>query len=175
MKLEDISNYIETMKTAIYGRDMREAIYQSFTQLNTLPDDISSVRSKVYSQPKDICTFMLSTIFGGLKSETNIPILNNAKGTSLSINDFDPTKGDKLVLWENTVEPIVEGTDYTVTKDEENNAYIVKAYSKDVMINVHIQIWNIPTNTGCGVTAPAYPNISTLTTNSISGLIEESD
>ena len=173
--MEDISNYIETMKTAIYGRDMREAIYQSFTQLNTLPDDISSVRSKVYSQPKDICTFMLSTIFGGLKSETNILVLNNVKGTSLSINDFDPAKGDKLVLWENAVEPIVEGTDYTVTKDEENNAYIVKAYGKDVMFNVHIQIWNIPTNTGGGAIGTAYTNISSLTTDSISGTAEKEE
>lgn len=174
MRLEDISTYIETMRTAIYGRDMREAIYQSFTQLNMLPNDISSIRSKVYSQPKDICTFMLSAIFGGLKSETNVPILNNVRGISLSTNAFDPTKGDRLILWENTVEPIVEGTDYTVVKDTENDAYIVKSYSKDVMFNVHIQIWNISTG-GSPTIAPAYTNISSLTTNSVSGEIEQGE
>ena len=169
MNLEDISSYIESMRTAIYGRDMREAICQSFTQLNTLPAEINSIKSRVSPLPKIICTFMLSVIFGGLKSERTVPSINNASGLRLNSAEYDPTKGDKIILWKTDSEPLIEGVDYSIEESaSEDFDYKISLIEEQVLWNVGLQIWNIPTGSG-GISGSAYTALSSLTTESISG------
>ena len=172
--MEDISSYIETMRTAIYGRDMREAICQSFIQLNSLPDEmdtkitneVTTATDSFSSLPKEICTFMLSSIFGGLKATQSIPMLSPTRGTA--INDYSPKNGDKLLVWKSNSLPCIENEDYTLT--EEEGVYKIKAIGNHISIAT-VQIWNMQRN----LIAPAYTNISSLTTDSISGDVTQGE
>lgn len=153
--MEDISSYIETMRTAVYGRDMRDAICQSFTQLNTLSSGVSS---------KVICTFMLSTIFGGLKEQSAV-FIKKITAYNLSLDRYDPENGDKLILWNNDT-PMIGNVDYTIEKADD--AYAIKTVNDDI-VSATIQIWNIPTGATAQTYGSAYTNISSLITDSISG------
>lgn len=157
--MDDITPYIETMRTAVYGRDMREAICQSFTQLNTLPADISGSSSL----PKKICTFMLSALLGVLKINS-AAFINNTSGYRLSTKAYDPDKGDRIILWRNDSEPMKEGEDYSITKDSQDGGYTLKLLEEEGLW-ANLQIWNIPTGSGTAAPVSSHLVSSALPTN----------
>lgn len=131
--------------------------------------ELNRMEKSILEVPKETATFLLNSVTGGLKATQYIPILSTTLGTV--INNYNPQNGDKLLVWKSNAIPCVEDTDYSIT--EEEGVYKIKAIGQNMVAN--LQIWNIPTNTGGGAIGTAYPNISSLTTDSISGTIEESD
>lgn len=131
--------------------------------------ELNRMEKAILEVPKETATFLLSSVLGGLKAVQSVPMMSTVLGTV--INNYNPQNGDKLLVWKSNAIPCVEDTDYSIT--EEEGVYKIKSIGQNMVAN--LQIWNIPTNTGGGAIGTAYPNISSLTTDSISGTIEESD
>ena len=129
--------------------------------------ELNRMEKSILEVPKETATFLLNSVTGGLKATQYIPILSTTLGTV--INNYNPQNGDKLLVWKSNAIPCVEDTDYSIT--EEEGVYKIKAIGQNMVAN--LQIWNIPTNTGSGIVGAAYPSISSMSTDSVSGLVEE--
>lgn len=133
---------------------------------------LNSLENRSIMAAKLTATFMLSAVFGGFKKE--IYSLNDAttRGITISKSDYQPENGDKLAVWKLGAVPCTENVDYTLI--ESTDSYLLKAATGITdMINVYVQIWNIPVSTGSGIVGAAYPSISSMSTDSVSGLVEE--
>lgn len=111
---------------------------------------------------KETSTFLINSLFGGLKSTIYLDL---SISTGKTVEGYDPQNGDKLVVWQLNRVPCIEGTDYTIT--QENGVY--KIQGTTWIGNVCIELWNIPTSSGGGVSGSAYTALPSLTTESISG------
>ena len=132
--------------------------------------ELNRMENAILQVPKETATFLFNSIFNGLKSNKYYLQISSL-GTSLQ-QEYAPASGDKLVVWKNRAIPCKEGTDYTI--EENNGGYTVKAVG--VLQDVYIQVWNIPTDSASGGTiGTAYTNISSLTTDSISGDVTQGE
>lgn len=113
---------------------------------------------------KESSTFLINSLFGGLKSTQNISFLTPTQ--QVTINNYSPQSGDKLLVWVSGGVPCVIDEDYEV--EEANGDYKIKAKGQS-WADVCLQIWNIPTSSGGGVSGSAYVALSSLATDSISG------
>lgn len=132
-------------------------------------EELNRIEKAILEVPKETATFLLNSVTNGLKAVQPVPVMSTTLGTV--INNYNPNNGDKLLVWKSNAIPCVKDMDYSVT--EEEGVYKIKAIGQAISAN--IQIWNIPTTTGVGAIAPAYTNISSLTTNSVSGEIEQGE
>lgn len=131
--------------------------------------ELNRMEKAILEVPKETATFLLNAATGGLKSTQSIPIMSTTVGTA--INNYNPQNGDRLIVWKSNSIPCVEDTDYTVS--EEDGVYKVKAIGQAIAAN--LQIWNIPTGSSTQTSGAAYPNISSLTTDSISGTVTQGE
>lgn len=130
--------------------------------------ELNRMEKAILEVPKETATFLLNAATGGLKSEVSAT-LSTTRWTEIS--GYNPTNGDKLVVWRSNSVPCAEGDDYELS--EENGTYSIK--SKGWSTTAHIQIWNIPTGSSTQTSGAAYPNISNLTTDSISGTVTQGE
>ncbi|MEE0857705.1 MAG: hypothetical protein U0L58_10485 [Ruminococcus sp.] len=131
--------------------------------------ELNRMEKAILEVPKETATFLLNAATGGLKSTQSIPIMSTTVGTA--INNYNPQNGDRLIVWKSNSIPCVENTDYTVS--EEDGVYKVKAIGQAIAAN--LQIWNIPMGSSTQTSGAAYPNISSLTTDSISGTVTQGE
>lgn len=131
-------------------------------------EELNRIEKAILEVPKETATFLLNSVTNGLKAVQPVPVMSTTLGTV--INNYNPNNGDKLLVWKSNAIPCVKDTDYSVT--EEEGVYKIKAIGQAISAN--IQIWNISTG-GSPTIAPAYTNISSLTTNSVSGEIEQGE
>lgn len=118
---------------------------------------LNRIESHTIRIPKETATFLLDSIFGGLKEEKYFAFINSSTGVTISANDYKPSNGDKLAVFKDYAVPCIENTDYTLT--ETANGYTLKAIDT-IIQNVCVQIWNIP----IGGNTPYY-GISTAQTS----------
>ena len=132
---------------------------------------LNRIESHTIRIPKETATFLLDSIFGGLKEEKYFAFINSSTGVTISANDYKPSNGDKLAVFKDYAVPCIENTDYTLT--ETANGYTLKPIDT-IIQNVCVQIWNIP----IGGNTPPY-GIATAqaygTSNSIYGIAEEAE
>lgn len=132
---------------------------------------LNRIESHTIRIPKETATFLLDSIFGGLKEEKYFAFINSSTGVTISANDYKPSNGDKLAVFKDYAVPCIEDTDYTIT--ETANGYTLKS-AEPIIQNVYVQIWNIP----IGGNTPPY-GIATAqaygTSNSIYGIAEEAE
>lgn len=132
---------------------------------------LNRIESHTVKIPKETSTFLLDSIFGGLKEEKFFAFVNSTTGVTISANDYKPSNGDKLAVFKDDAVPCIKDTDYTITQTA--NGCTLKAV--DALIqNVRVQIWNIPT----GGNTPPY-GIATAQTNgtnsAVYGIAEEAE
>lgn len=124
---------------------------------------LNRIESHTVKIPKETSTFLLDSIFGGLKEEKFFAFVNSTTGVTISANDYKPSNGDKLAVFKDDAVPCIKDTDYTITQTA--NGCTLKAV--DALIqNVRVQIWNIPT--GGGLT---YGSAALSATNSVTAAV----
>lgn len=101
---------------------------------------LNRIESHTIRIPKETATFLLDSIFGGLKEEKYFAFVTSATGVNISANDYKPSSGDKLAVFKDDAVPCEEDTDYTIT--ETTNGYTLKAV-ESIIQNVRVQIWNV--------------------------------
>lgn len=124
---------------------------------------LNRIESHTVKIPKETSTFLLDSIFGGLKEEKFFAFMNSSTGVTISANDYKPSNGDRLAVFKDYAVPCIENTDYTLT--ETANGYTLKPIDT-IIQNVCVQIWNIPI--GGGLT---YGSAALSATNSVTAAV----
>ena len=157
------------MNSAVYTTTDWKDYPNTTTQITAA--QLNRIESHTVRAPKETATFLLDSVFGGLKEEKYFAFINSSTGVTISANDYKPSNGDRLAVFKDYAVPCEENTDYTLT--ETANGHTLKPIDT-IIQNVCVQIWNIP----IGGNTPPY-GIATAqaygTSNSIYGIAEEAE